>query len=65
MAKDKRVSIFDLSVDLAPDDSFFPSVELLTAQVRPRKYSKTPICGLKGSSVCAASRIFFPLSCWI
>lgn len=33
-------SIFDLSVDLNQDDFYFPSVELLTAQVRPQKYSK-------------------------
>lgn len=44
VVKEKRVSIFDLSVDLNHDDFCFPSVELLTAQVRPRKYAKTPIC---------------------
>lgn len=36
-------SIFDLSVDLNHDDFYFPSVELLTAQVRPQKHTKTPI----------------------
>lgn len=48
LVKEKRVSskhsIFDLSVELNHDDFYFPSVELLTAQVRPQKYAKTPVC---------------------
>lgn len=48
LVKEKTVSskhsIFDLSVDLNHDDFYFPSVELLTAQVRPQKYAKTPLC---------------------
>lgn len=48
LVKEKRVrskdSIFDLSVDLNHDDFYFPSVELLTAQVCPQKCTKTPVC---------------------
>lgn len=47
--KEKRSKdgLFDLSVDLNHDDFYFPSVELLTAQVRPRKYTETGICSAK------------------
>lgn len=40
LVKEKRSKdgLFDLSVDLNHDDFYFPSVELLTAQVRPRNY---------------------------
>lgn len=49
LVKEKRSKdgLFDLSVDLSHDDFYFPSVDLLTAQVRPRKYAKTGICSAK------------------
>lgn len=73
LVKEKKLSskhsIFDLSVDLNHDDFYFPSVELLTAQVRPRKYAIAPICWSTVAKShffsCAASRIYFHLNCWI
>lgn len=51
LVKEKRSrskdGLFDLSVDLNHDDFYFPSVELLTAQVRPRKHAETGICSAK------------------
>lgn len=49
LVKEKRSKdgLFDLSVDLNHDDFYFPSVELLTAQVRPRNHTETGICSAK------------------
>lgn len=51
LVKEKRIrskdGIFDLSVDLNHEDFYFPSVELLTAQVRPQKSTKAGICSAK------------------
>lgn len=67
LVKEKRSKdgLFDLSVDLNHDDFYFPSVDLLTAQVRPRKYTETGICSAKKrNSICSAFRIFSHLNCW-
>lgn len=51
LVKEKRIrsreGLFDLSVDLNHEDFYFPSVELLTAQVRPRKSTERGICSAK------------------
>lgn len=49
--KEKRVSVFDLSVDLNQDDFYLPSVDLLTAQVRPQTHAKTPASAKSPPSV--------------
>lgn len=57
----EKVSILDLSVDLNQDDLCFPSVELLTAQVRPRTSAQRQ----RGLKPLLSSRTFCPLNCWI
>lgn len=67
LVKEKRSKdgLFDLSVDLNHDDFYFPSVELLTAQVRPRNYPpKRESAQLKRNSICSAFRTSSHLSCW-